>query len=724
MKKLMVVFLTLCEWLNMTAMMRMGAAVWVSARYRFVSVYFSAALQQHANVLLRSAKCVHGKAPCDTGGACKFSSIGFTVHVNSVDRSMTNIASPIPSIRTSAVIVFALCIAAKVAHAGLAEIPVERVYSISAQISDRPQGLGPACANRNAWTSPVIVDRTADVRRAAEKLLTQNFPAWDQDLYLEYGRTGARPNGEKMMNARKAWLYPLTVAECVEGKGRFMPAIERTISQLLEQPTWTWPAHDRTLRNLRVHNYEVDLLAADTAHDLAQALYMLGDWLRPDLRRRVLLVMNERVFDPLRKSFSGANKDNFWLHADHNWNAVCLKGTVAAALTVLPDKVDRALFAAAGEYYIQRYVSGFSPEGYTSEGPGYWNYGFSHFAVLREMLMQVTDGKLDLFADAKVRGMAMYGYRIEMLPNNIAAFGDASPNTRMDDFTRAYANDALNLGQAQHLAKVAVSGGQSGNDAPLAKAALLLFGTPRPVVGNGDPDITVIGLHSYFDSVGVLVSRPAPGGQLAVSIKAGGNGNHSHNDVGSYTIGLGSEQPTGDVGTTQYSAKTFSKDRYTIAAINSWGHPVPVVAGTLQREADKLKPRVIATRFSDESDEISINMADAYAVPELRSLTRTLVHERSKSGVVTITDRFEFSKAASFEVALTTLGNWKQNADGSIDLWQKNAHLTARVEASSPWTLKAENSNEEGLSFTRIGIVFNGSEKSGYVRVRFEPATP
>ena len=117
-------------------------------------------------------------------------------------------------------------------------------------------------------------------------------------------------------------------------------------------------------------------------------------------------------------------------------------------------------------------------------------------------------------------------------------------------------------------------------------------------------------------------------------------------------------------------------------------------------------------------------MFDAYSVPVIRLLTRTLVHDRTKSGSVTITDRFDFNSPSSFEVALTTLGNWKQNSDGSLDLWQKNEHLTARIESSSQWTLKPETSNEEGLSFTRIGIALNTPEKNGYVTVRFELSHP
>ncbi|WP_297510352.1 heparinase II/III family protein [uncultured Caulobacter sp.] len=619
---------------------------------------------------------------------------------------------------------FSPLLAGPTAAAGLSEIPAERVAALSSRLPEQPRGFGPPCANREAWTSAVVERRTTEVRKAAEKLLTQDFPPWDQALYLEYSRDGARPNGERMMNARKAWLYPLVVAECVEGKGRFLPAIQRAVAELDSQPTWTWPAHDRGLRNLRDQNFEVDLLAADTAHDLAQALYMLGDWLPPDLRQRTLSALNQRVFDPVRKSLVGANRDHFWLRADHNWNAVCLKGVVDAALTVLPDRTDRALFAAGAEVYIRNYVAGFGPDGYSSEGPGYWNYGFSHFVALREMLIEATGGELDLFADPKVREIALYGDRIEMLPGNIAAFGDAAPNTRMDAFTRAYANDALNLGQDQHLASVRIDGGQSGNDAPLAKAALLLFVTPKPVGGGARRAADGGGPRGYFASAGVLVSRPAPGDKLAVSIKAGGNGNHSHNDIGAYTVGLGDEQPVGDVGKTQYSAKTFGPDRYSIPGISSWGHPVPVVAGALQGEADKIKPRVISTRFTDETDEITIDMADAYAVPTLRALTRTLVHDRKNGGAISITDAFQFTAPATFEAAITTLGDWKRNPDDSLELWRGNEHLLARIESSAPWTLRAEHSNEEGLSFTRVAIALTAPSESGYIRVRYEPVRP
>jgi len=602
------------------------------------------------------------------------------------------------------------------------ETPVFRTFELFKSGVNRPYGFGPVCSDRKSWSSPILSERSSEVIRKAESLLNQNFPPWNEDLYVEYRFNGFRYNGEKMMNARKEWLYPLIIAECVEGNGRFLSSIERTITELIEQPTWTWPAHDINFRNLMYQSFSIDLVAADTAHELSQAIYMLGDWLKPDLRAKTLKALNDRVFEPFRKSILKNNKDNYWIYATNNWNAVCLKGVVAAALTVLTQPTERALFAAAGESLIKNYISGFGEDGYTSEGSGYWNYGFSHFAILRELLMQHSDGKVDLFADPKVLNMAKYGYLIEMLPDNIAAFGDASSKSKIDEFARAYANDVFKLSQFDHLNKTKINVYQSGNDAPLAKAAIQLFVSPSPVREVFANKTLAIGLHTFFESAGVLVSRPSQGNKLAVSIKAGGNTEHSHNDIGSYTIGISGEQPTGDVGSTIYSAKTSSIARYSIAGISSWGHPVPLVAGKQQLQANTIRPRVISTNFSDNFDEITINMADAYSVPSLLALTRTMLHDRAKSGSVSITDKFEFNDAESFEVAVTTLGNWKQNPDGSIDLWQRNEHLTARFESSSPIIFKAEKSNEEGLGFTRIGVSFNHPQRSGFIKVRFEPA--
>jgi hypothetical protein len=51
-----------------------------------------------------------------------------------------------------------------------------------------------------------------------------------------------------------------------------------------------------------------------------------------------------------------------------------------------------------------------------------------------------------------------------------------------------------------------------------------------------------------------------------------------------------------------YNNRTFSPERYTYKILNSVGHPVPVVAGQLQRDATKVHPRVLKTSFNDDQD--------------------------------------------------------------------------------------------------------------------------
>lgn len=600
-----------------------------------------------------------------------------------------------------------------------AELDAALVQQFEGVISATPAGLGPACSDRSLWTHPQITERTRPLIAAADKLLSSPFPPWSDDAYLEYSHQGTRPGGERMMNARKAWLYPLVMAECAQWQGRYLPAIERTLTELNTQPSWTWPAHDKGLRNFRQHDYEVDLLAADTAHDVAQSLYMLGDALSERVRRQTMASLEARIFAPMRNSFVRGGKDNWWLQADHNWNAVCLKGVVGAALAVTPSRHERAVFAAAGVHYIQKYVDGFPDDGYALEGPGYWNYGFSHFTQLRELLLQASAGSIDLFASPKVRSIASYGFHIEMLPGNIAAFGDAPRNVKIDEATLAYANAVFGLGASQQLADLSINARQSGNAAPLAETAMKLF--IRPLAMHPVAPYAHAPQQTYFDRVGVLVSRPAAGQRLAASIKAGGNGNHSHNDIGSYTIALGTEQPTGDPGATVYSAKTFSKERFSIKGINSYGHPVPLVAGQLQRNATQVKPQVLATHFTELSDDITMDLATAYAVPQLKLLTRSLRHERSESGSVSVEDRFEFSSPQTFEVALIAPGNWKIRDDGQIELWQNAEHLLASISSTSAYTVENEKVEEEGLSFTRLAIRLNEPAKQGSIKVTFRP---
>ncbi|MDH3280259.1 MAG: glycoside hydrolase family 88 protein, partial [Gammaproteobacteria bacterium] len=243
--------------------------------------------------------------------------------------------------------------------------------------------------------------------------------------------------------------------------------------------------------------------------------------------------------------------------------------------------------------------------------------------------------------------------------------------------------------------------------------------------GNRGGRVSLLGKRSYFDKVGVLVSRPGAGSssRLAVTIKAGGNGSHSHNDIGSYSIGVGSKQPVGDPGGLRYySKRSFGARRYASNVLNSYGHPVPVVAGHLQLNAAKVKPRVLETYFTDVQDEISIDMASAYAVPGLTALKRTMRYDRAGVGSVEIADQFEFASPNTFEVALTTVGKWKRVSANVIAFISGKEMLKASIETPGAFDLVQERIKENGTEFERIGIRLRDPLQSGTIQVRFVPS--
>ncbi len=591
------------------------------------------------------------------------------------------------------------------------QVPPEEVYV--AKLPSAPEGTGAPCSNRAAWQASG--SKITAITAQADALLVQPFPAWSTSLYLAPDSVG-----DTMMAARKAWLYPLVLAECASWQSKYTAAIRSTLRELATQPAWAGSATDPTMKGINFGIWYQDLMSTALAHELAQALYLMGDRVDPDTRALVTAALETRVFQPVRRTLvDGYN--SWWLTVSHNWNAVMLAGVVGAALAVIPSRQDRARFAVVGQHYIQSFVTPFPESGYGHEGPGYWIYGVKHFAVLRHRLHESSAGAVDLFKALKPRAFSLYGARIEMTPGGaVAPIGDSYMGTTVDVQTRAYlaaayGNSASWPGNAQvrvnphHL-----------NDMPLVEASMLLTESVPVATGFESGDFSWPGLRSYFADVGVLVTR-SPTTEitaLAATIKSAGNANHGHDDVGSYAIAVHGQVLAGDVGRGLYTSRTFGPQRREIKWINSWGHPVPVVGGRQQVDATGAVNTVLSTSFTDAIDDIAINMAPAYALPGGWSLVRRLRNDRLNR-VIVVQDEFStFSTPQSFEVPITTTGTWTQVAPDRLRL-QRDEQLQAHVEASAPFSIVGEQVIEDGLTFQRVAIRLNTSATSGWVRVTF-----
>ncbi|MFO1491772.1 MAG: heparinase II/III family protein [Kiritimatiellia bacterium] len=475
------------------------------------------------------------------------------------------------------------------------------------------------------------------------------------------------------------------------------------LREYLREPTWTLPAHDRDLGSFKGTDYTIDLASSATAYELAQALWMLGSRLDGAVRAEVIAVLETRIFAPFRASLRG-EKRHWWMTGTNNWNPVCLAGTVGAALAVLPDRNDRAAFAAAGELYSRHYLEGFTGDGYCSEGIGYWNYGMSNYLMLREHLWQATLGRVDLFRDERVREAALYGIRVEICDGVFPAIADCRPGSTPSAQILRYCSLALGLGLRNHEAAWDPMRPDNLTSSPMEIFPNSITARPAATSAEG------LGLRSWFKDAGLLVCRPAPGGPVALgaAFKGGHNDeHHNHNDVGSFSVALGGRMPVGDPGGPYvYNAKTFSGERYTaLKLFGSFSHPVPRVDGKDQKPGRKAAARVLDTSFADASDRIVFDLAAAYDVPGLVKLERAFVLNRGDSPSIGVRDTFAAGRPVAFETALTTRAAWKRISPAVLEFTLDGRVLRCDIDtAGAAFEITSEKIEEDCIPFERIGI--------------------
>ena len=543
-----------------------------------------------------------------------------------------------------------------------------RVAELAAMLPESPRGLGPTIDDRQAWQAIGAADNFRGLVQQAESLRGRPSPVMTDDLYLDFSRTGNRNRGQRVQGEHTRRLSTLVLAECIENRGRFLPAIEEAIRVLCGEKTWVMPAHDSALTNFHGTIVTIDLRSSAVAWELATARYWLGEKLSPAVRKLIRDELQRRIFAPYSSTVATGRPHQWWTTCNNNWNAVCHAGVVGAALAAIESRERRAFFVAAMVDRIPNFLRGFTPDGYCPEGVGYWNYGFGHYVMLAETVWQATGGKVDMLQDPHVRQIARFGRRMEILPGVYPAFADCHPGERPDLTLSSFLNQRYDWG----LIKVEAEDFRLAKMRPTGLANLAVYWGPNSAsaeppakAGAAPPEP----LRHWFADAGVLICRPASPEQhaLGAALKGGHNAdNHHHNDVGSFVVALGKSTPLLDPGSEVYTARTFSSHRFRSNVLNSFGHGVPRVAGHLQVEGFEAAARILRTDFTQATDTLEMDIASAYRVKELKKLHRTFIFSRQGSGRLTVVDKVEFSSPQRFGTALITFSPWKERQPGRL----------------------------------------------------------
>ncbi|NLE38355.1 MAG: heparinase [Pirellulaceae bacterium] len=599
-----------------------------------------------------------------------------------------------------------------------------RVKELTTLLPATPRGVGRPIDDREAWAAVAESASTQEILKQAEARLATPMPEATEDLYLDFSRTGNRTRYQHVASNRHDRIRTLTMAECLENRGRFLPAIEQVIRDLCAEKTWVLPAHDRGLTNIKGTEVTIDLDSSAVAWDMATADYWLGDRLRPETRKLIREQLEWRIFKPFEGMALRGKPRMWWLATTNNWNAVCLSNTIGAALAVIESPERRAQIVAIAEHYIEYFLKGFTPDGYCSEGMGYWCYGFGHYVMLAETLHQQTGGRLDMMADPRVKEIAQFGRRMEMNPGVYPPFADCPVNVAPTPWLMHY------------LARRFDFAWDGPADSMLNRRGLTrlfqigLTAFPNSVSGR-DPVATLEEppLRTWFSDAGILICRPAPGAKrpLAVAMKGGHNAeHHNHNDVGSFVVALGGATPLVDPGSETYTRRTFSPQRYQSNVINSFGHPVPRIGGKLQQTGRQAAAAVLATQFDERADTLALDLSAAYDVEGLKQLKRTFVYSREGAGSLTVTDEAAMDRPTPFETALITFDPWRQVDATHLRMGEGGDAVDVEIDAGGePVEIRADEIQEDLRGHacpTRVGIVLSNAVRDATVTLTIRPA--
>ena len=574
----------------------------------------------------------------------------------------------------------------------LSQQRVEEIADILPQdLSDSM--CGPGIDNRSAWENfgkragPDIIER-------ADRLLREPVPELTDELYLHFSKTGMRTKYEKPFRDRRVRLRVLTLAECITDKGKYLPAIEETLEAILSEKAWTLPSHDRNLDNFEGRIVDIDLGAAVRGEVVATSVAWLGDRLPTELREHAIAELDRRIFTPyLSKVLKGADsKLCWWTNTTSNWNPVCHSEVVMAAMNMLEDVDRRAAIIAGCEHFIKRYYDGFSPDGYCTEGLGYWNYGFGHYLLLAETLLRVTGGTINLYAPEIIVAAAQYPQRLRMAGDVYPSFADCPRYPMPKDWATGiiqyrYAGE---IRDPEHrLIASAYENPVGGTLTEISVAAFPLTENDENLIKHFDQQ-EKDKLRSWFPLGGVLICRSGKEDPqiLEVAIKGGHNDEtHNHNDVGGFALALKGRSPVIDPGRDIYTGFDSYK---TVDLKGSQGHSVPVIAGQYQQPGRYAMAEVISHEFTDETDTLVLDLSRLYDVSELVRLERTFIYSRKGKGSLTIIDTVEFSSPQTYVNAFITYGAITMSTDTSALV----------VEGPSVISLAAQTEGDLPLSFS------------------------
>ncbi len=511
----------------------------------------------------------------------------------------------------------------------------------------------PSASDRGAWEQ-LPGDVRTRLLADGEKRLTESWEPFLASVLLDYPRHGNRTSYQQPLAIRRNRLQELALAECVEGKGRFLDAITDGIWLTCEETWWGFPAH---LESQKVGpdlpditDPVVDIVVGENAALLAWISHVLGeqlDTVSKLIRPRIKIEIDRQLLIP------AFERDDFWWmswdfgrHTINNWNPWVNSNWLACVLLMERDPERRAFAVHKIMRSLDMFINHQPEDGGCDEGPGYWDRAGGSLFDCLELLHHATSGQISIFDQPVIQDTGRVLMSAPKDGDWLIKIADASAKGNISGplvqrYGRHIKDQSLvDFGRwVQHHQRARDYSHLRSLNRTLAE----LFDT-EPFDAVPPPPLL---RDVWLPDLQFMTARSLAGNGAGFFLAAKGGHNaesHNHNDVGTCIVHLNGAPLLIDVGVETYTAKTFSPRRYEIWTMQSQWHNLPTINGTLQQNGETFAARELSHSADDTAATFALDIAGAYpSSAAVKRFTRTYRLERN--GPLAITDDFELSEA-------------------------------------------------------------------------------
>jgi hypothetical protein len=514
-----------------------------------------------------------------------------------------------------------------------------------------------------------------------------NAGPWQQMLAtdeLDFKRNGNRTRFEAISFGRRERVRELVLAECIANQGKYLDQIANGVWLICEESFWGVPAHLGAQRAgvglADVTEPIVELFGADTAATMGWIAYLLGaqlDTVSPRIVERIHLETKRRILDPYftRNDFTWMGLDGKQQmtsggtkHPINNWNSWINSNVILANLLLETDAQRRQAFTTKVCRSLDAYLADYSPDGGCEEGAGYWRRSAASFFECCWALVSAHGGAGGaVMQHPFTRAMGHYICNVHIAGSWYVNYGDAHPNADPSPDLR------YRFGRATGDAMLAEFGAFDANahGVPVTGYITSLARRLAGVLVAGEmanaPAHDALPRDAWYPQLGLMTARQkeSSGEGFYVACQAASNGrSHGHNDSGSFIVFQQGKPIFIDVGPEAYTAKTFSKDRYSIWTMQSAYHNLPTIGGVMQHDGEPYRATDTKYDSSDSAATMRMNLATAYPKQAgAKRWMRTLTLDRAR-GVIAIAEEFDLERAVEVSLSLMTAAEPVIGADG------------------------------------------------------------